>query len=110
MLPKDAYEALVANDVDYVPLDSIEGRISATLALIYPPGIGIVLPGERWDARAKPMLDYFLAFQDAFNRFPGSTTRCRVFIRNARTAASASTPTWSASPGDVLPYRNPTEP
>ena len=54
-----------------LPLDQIEGRISATLALIYPPGIGIVLPGERWDARAKPMLDYFLAFQEAFNRFPG---------------------------------------
>jgi len=71
MSPEDAYEALVANNVDYVPLDSIEGRISATLALIYPPGIGIVLPGERWDARARPMLDYFLAFQEAFNRFPG---------------------------------------
>ena len=71
MLPKAAYERLVAGDVDYVPLDSIEGRISATLALIYPPGIGIVLPGERWDARSRPMLDYFLAFQEAFNRFPG---------------------------------------
>ncbi len=71
MLPKQAYAALVAGDVDYVPLDSINGRVSATLALIYPPGIGIVLPGERWDARAKPMLDYFLAFQEAFNRFPG---------------------------------------
>ena len=38
MSPQDAYEALVANDVDYVPLDEIKGRISATLALIYPPG------------------------------------------------------------------------
>jgi ornithine decarboxylase len=54
-----------------VPLDSIRGRISATLALIYPPGIGVVVPGERWDERAQPMLDYFLAFQEAFNRFPG---------------------------------------
>jgi arginine/lysine/ornithine decarboxylase len=71
MSPKDAYEALVANDVDYVPLDGIRGRISATLALIYPPGIGVVLPGERWDERAQPMLDYFLAFQESFNRFPG---------------------------------------
>jgi ornithine decarboxylase len=71
MLPKDAYEALVANDVDYVPLEGIKGRISATLALIYPPGIGVVLPGERWDERAQPMLDYFLAFQESFNRFPG---------------------------------------
>ena len=69
--PKDAYEALVANEVDYVPLESVRGRISATLALIYPPGIGVVLPGERWDERAKPMLDYFLVFQESFNRFPG---------------------------------------
>jgi ornithine decarboxylase len=69
--PKDAYEALVANDVDYVPLQNAKGRISATLALIYPPGIGVVLPGERWDQRAQPMLDYFMAFQESFNRFPG---------------------------------------
>jgi ornithine decarboxylase len=71
MAPKDAYEALVSNNVDYVALDSIEGRISATLALIYPPGIGVVVPGERWDARARPMLDYFLTFEESFNRFPG---------------------------------------
>jgi len=71
MLPKDAYEALVANEVDYVSLEKIRGRISATLALIYPPGIGVVVPGERWDEKAQPMLDYFLAFQESFNKFPG---------------------------------------
>jgi len=71
MSSKDAYEALVANNVDYVALENITGRISATLALIYPPGIGVVVPGERWDERARPMLDYFLTFQESFNRFPG---------------------------------------
>ena len=71
MTPQDAYAALVANEVDYVPLESITGRISATLALIYPPGIGVIVPGERWDERARPMLDYFLTFQESFNRFPG---------------------------------------
>ena len=71
MSPKRAYEALVGNDVDYVPLDQIKGRISATLALIYPPGIGVVVPGERWNDRSQPMLDYFLAFEESFNRFPG---------------------------------------
>ena len=57
--------------MDYVPLEEIKGRIAATLALIYPPGIGVVVPGERWDDRAQPMLDYFMAFQESFNRFPG---------------------------------------
>lgn len=71
MSSKDAYEALVANEVDYVPLESISGRVAATLALIYPPGIGVIVPGERWDARARPMLDYFLTFEESFNRFPG---------------------------------------
>jgi ornithine decarboxylase len=71
MTAQEAYRALVANEVDYVPLSEIKGRISATLALIYPPGIGVVVPGERWDERAEPMLDYFLAFEESFNRFPG---------------------------------------
>ena len=30
-----------------------------------------MVPGERWDERAQPMLDYFLAFEESFNRFPG---------------------------------------
>jgi ornithine decarboxylase len=71
MSPESAYEALVGNDVDYVSMDNIGGRISATLALIYPPGIGVIVPGERWDARAQPMRDYFMAFEESFNRFPG---------------------------------------
>ena len=83
MSPKDAYECLVANDVDYVPLEAIKGRISATLALIYPPGIGVVVPGERWDERAQPMLDYFLAFQESLIDSRDSITKCRECSRNA---------------------------
>jgi ornithine decarboxylase len=71
MPSKDAYEKLVGNEVDYVPMTEIKGRIAATLALIYPPGIGVIVPGERWDERAKPMLDYFMTFEESFNRFPG---------------------------------------
>jgi ornithine decarboxylase len=71
MPPQEAYRALVGNDVDYVSLEQAKGRVSATLALVYPPGIGVVLPGERWEARAKPMLDYLFAFEESFNRFPG---------------------------------------
>jgi ornithine decarboxylase len=71
MSVQQATEAFVGNRVDYLPLAQCKGRISATLALIYPPGIGIVVPGERYDDRAQPMLDYFLVFEEAFNRFPG---------------------------------------
>ena len=71
MTVQAATEALVGNTVDYIPFAQVPGRIAAVLALIYPPGIGIVVPGERYDERAQPMVDYFLAFEEAFNRFPG---------------------------------------
>lgn len=71
MPPHEALHALVRNDVELVPVDRVAGRIAATLALVYPPGIGVVVPGERYDERAKPMLDYFLMFEEAGNRFPG---------------------------------------
>jgi ornithine decarboxylase len=83
MSSREAYEALVANDVDYAPLEEVSGRISATLALIYPPGIGVIVPGERWDDKAKPMLDYFLAFQETFNLFPGFNYEVQGVFRNA---------------------------
>lgn len=68
---QEANHALVGNNVDYIAMEDIKGRIAATLALIYPPGIGIVVPGERWDDNSQPMLDYFLAFEESFNRFAG---------------------------------------
>jgi arginine/lysine/ornithine decarboxylase len=71
MSSQDAYAKLVGNEVDYVPFTELTNRVAATLALIYPPGIGVIVPGERWDAKAKPMLDYFRAFEESFNRFPG---------------------------------------
>jgi ornithine decarboxylase len=71
MSARDATEAMVGGDVDFVPMAKAKGRIAATLALIYPPGIGIIVPGERYDKRAQPMIDYFLAFEESCNRFPG---------------------------------------
>lgn len=71
MSAREAVQAMVAGEVDYLPLSEVRGRIAGTLALIYPPGIGIVVPGERYDEAAQPMLDYFLAFEAACNSFPG---------------------------------------
>jgi ornithine decarboxylase len=71
MTARDATEKMVGGEVDYIPMSSVRGRVAATLALIYPPGIGIVVPGERYDDAAKPMVDYFLVFEEGCNRFPG---------------------------------------
>ncbi|RAI60178.1 Orn/Lys/Arg family decarboxylase [Roseicella frigidaeris] len=71
MPPQAAMRALVRNAVDYVPLAETEGRIAATLWLVYPPGIATVVPGERLGPRSRPMIEYLLAFERAANLFPG---------------------------------------
>jgi len=71
MLPYKAAQILTRNKVDFLPLDQIKGRIATTLMLVYPPGIATVLPGERLDDRAQPMLDYLKMFERGANLFPG---------------------------------------
>lgn len=58
------------------PVSAIPGRTSATLALIYPPDMGVVVPGDRRDAHAGPMRQYRGAVEESFNRFAGFT--CEV--------------------------------
>ncbi len=71
MTPRDAARCLVRNDVDYLPISEIAGRIATTPFVVYPPGIATIVPGERLSERAKPMLDYLQMFEHSFNQFPG---------------------------------------
>ena len=71
MTPHEANRQLTRNKVDYLPISEIEGRIAATLMLVYPPGIGTILPGERIGGRSQPMLDYLRMFERGTNLFPG---------------------------------------
>jgi ornithine decarboxylase len=71
MSPHDAARQLFRNDVDYLPIDEISGRIATTPFVVYPPGIATIVPGERLDERAKPMIDYLKMFERCFNTFPG---------------------------------------
>lgn len=69
--PHDAARCLVRNDVDYLPIDAISGRIATTPFVVYPPGIATIVPGERLTERAQPMIDYLKMFEACFNTFPG---------------------------------------
>lgn len=71
MSPREAARCLMRNDVDYLPIDRIGGRIATTPFVVYPPGIATIVPGERLSERAKPMIDYLKMFEQAFNTFPG---------------------------------------
>jgi ornithine decarboxylase len=69
--PYEAARALTRNNVDYLPIDEVDGRIATTLFVVYPPGIATIVPGERLGGRAKPMIDYLKAFEKSSNLFPG---------------------------------------
>ncbi len=71
MTPRQAMQKFIANEVDFMPLDEIQGRVAATLNLVYPPGIAVIVPGERYTERCQPMLDYFRMFEHSYTRFPG---------------------------------------
>ncbi len=83
MTPREASRHLVRNNVDYVSLDAIEGRIATTLFVVYPPGIATVVPGERLCARARPMIDYLKTFERSANVFPGFETEIQGLYREA---------------------------
>ncbi len=71
MKPAEAYREVVRRNVEYVRLDDMAGRIPAVMMVPYPPGIPIVMGGERLNEKARPILDYLLAREEFENRFPG---------------------------------------
>ncbi|WP_397448366.1 ornithine decarboxylase [Pseudomonas sp. NA-150] len=77
--PREANLEFVRGKVELVALEEARGRIAAEGALPYPPGVLCVVPGEVWDGAA---LDYFLALQEAINRFPGFNPELQgVYLR-----------------------------
>ncbi len=71
MKPADAYDKLVRGEVEAVPIDRLLGRIAAVMLVPYPPGIPLIMAGERFTEATRSILDY-LAFARAFDTgFPG---------------------------------------
>ncbi|OIQ94796.1 ornithine decarboxylase, constitutive [mine drainage metagenome] len=88
MRPSDAVRMLTRNQVDYVPLDQVEGRIATTLWVVYPPGIATIIPGERLNAKARPMLDYLRMFERSANLFPGFEAEIQGLYRKVESDGS----------------------
>ncbi|MDO9074324.1 MAG: lysine decarboxylase, partial [Rubrivivax sp.] len=71
MKPSDAFAYIAHRKTERVPIDELEGRITTSLLTPYPPGIPLLIPGERFN---KKICDY-LRFTREFNAaFPGFDT------------------------------------
>ncbi|MEI7466495.1 MAG: aminotransferase class I/II-fold pyridoxal phosphate-dependent enzyme, partial [Burkholderiales bacterium] len=71
MKPSDAYACLAHREIERVEIDQLEGRVTTILLTPYPPGIPLLIPGERFN---KTIVEY-LKFARSFNaKFPGFDT------------------------------------
>ena len=87
MKPSDAFAYIAHREIERVEIDQLEGRITTTLLTPYPPGIPLLIPGERFN---KKIVDY-LQFARAFNKaFPGFDTDIHGLCRWTSSRASAS--------------------
>ena len=71
MRPSDAFECLALRKVERVPIDDLEGRITTMLVTPYPPGIPLLIPGERFNQTIVSYLQFARAFNE---KFPGFDT------------------------------------
>lgn len=76
LTPSQAYQYIVKQAVDFVELNRIvindqNPRIAGVMLVPYPPGIPIMMGGEKFDHSAEAILKYLLARQDFENEFPG---------------------------------------
>ncbi len=71
MKPADAFARMAHREVERVEIDDLEGRTTAVLLTPYPPGIPLLIPGERFNAT----IVRYLKFARSFNeQFPGFET------------------------------------
>jgi len=78
MRPADAFAKMAHREIDRVPIDQLEGRITSILLTPYPPGIPLLIPGERFNAT----IVRYLKFARDFNeQFPGFETDIHGLVK-----------------------------
>ena len=71
MKPADAFAKMAHREIERVEIDQLEGRITAMLVTPYPPGIPLLIPGERFNSTIVRYLQFTRSFNE---KFPGFET------------------------------------
>jgi arginine decarboxylase len=78
MQPSEAFAKMAHREIDRVPIDELEGRITSTLLTPYPPGIPLLIPGEKFN---KTIVDYLRFARDFNEKFPGFETDVHGLVK-----------------------------
>jgi arginine decarboxylase len=90
MTPAEAFDALIRNNVESVPVEKLDGRVSAVLCVLYPPGIPVVMPGERFTVDVHPIVEYLQLFEAWDAAFPGFETEMQGVAKHREVDGSVS--------------------
>lgn len=71
MKPSDAFAKMAHEEIERVEIDKLEGKVTAVLLTPYPPGIPLLIPGERFN---KTIVDYLKFAREFSEKFPGFET------------------------------------
>ena len=69
MKPSDAFARMAHREIDRVPIDELEGRVTSVLLTPYPPGIPLLIPGERFNKTIVRYLKFAREFNEKFSGF-----------------------------------------
>ncbi|MEW5768757.1 MAG: arginine/lysine/ornithine decarboxylase [Pseudomonadota bacterium] len=79
MKPADAFARMAHKEIERVEIDHLEGRVTSILLTPYPPGIPLLIPGERFNAT----IVRYLKFTREFNeKFPGFETDVHGLVKD----------------------------
>jgi len=79
MKPSDAFARIAHRDTERVPIEELEDRITTAMLTPYPPGIPLLIPGERFNRR---IVEYLRFVQEFNARFPGFDTDVHGLVEN----------------------------
>jgi len=71
LTPADAYQKLIHGTTEEVRIADLPGRVAALMIVPYPPGIPVLMPGERVDRKGGVIVKFLKAVEAYGKRFPG---------------------------------------
>lgn len=81
MTPASAFAKMAHEEIERVEIDRLDGRVTAVLLTPYPPGIPLLVPGERFNST---IVGYLKVARALNSEFPGFETDIHGLVTELR--------------------------
>ena len=74
LTPYQMFQQQLKGNIEKCELQALVGRVNANMVLPYPPGVPLIMPGERVTEESRVVLDFLLMLCELGKRYPGFET------------------------------------